>query len=296
LKSKIECSCSHVNIHVHYPAFRDRKPTVNELVDAISLHITPFALPRSEVAKVDAKYGKVSVQEFKDATSLINAEAIDLFIKANKATNRSGEAGELLLYILTEWILDAPQIVAKMSLKTNPKMPVYGSDGVHVRFCSETSRLFIYWGESKFHQSITGAISSAAESIKKALLPDEAKHEINLVKRNIDFSGLKSDAKDAILKYLDPMDEDYNERVDVVTCIIGFDFKGFSALTATDPDAAEAEFCSLAEERLKKVAPTLASALEAQGLETQRLEMFFLPLPDVGAFRDAFQAKIGWPA
>src|ERR1700722_716078 len=46
----------------------------------------------------------------------------------------SGEAGEMLLYLLLEAVLGAPQMVAKMELKTNPKMENHGSDGIHMKW------------------------------------------------------------------------------------------------------------------------------------------------------------------
>ena len=48
--------------------------------------------------------------------------------------DRTGEAGEVLLFFLVEAILEAPQIVAKMELKTNHKDEVKGSDGIHARW------------------------------------------------------------------------------------------------------------------------------------------------------------------
>ena len=54
----------------------------------------------------------------------------------------------------------APQLIAKMSLKTNPKMPVHGADGVHVRYSKADKRLLLYWGESKVHADVGAAISA----------------------------------------------------------------------------------------------------------------------------------------
>jgi len=80
----------------------------------------------------------------------------------------------------------------------------------------------------------------------------------------------------------------------VTTCLVGFNFDGFATAAAVDPKRAEAEFRSLAEAELAKVAPSLAKALTNKGLATQPIEMFFLPLPSVSDFRDLFQEKIGW--
>jgi hypothetical protein len=131
----VETECSELKLRLHFPAFRQRKPMVAELIDAVSLHIMNFCLPRSQVSGVQELYGKLEVDEFMQRVEALRQEAFDLFKRAHQATNRNGEAGELILYLLTEWLLGAPQIIAKMALKTNTEMPVHGADGVHIRYC-----------------------------------------------------------------------------------------------------------------------------------------------------------------
>lgn len=294
LQHEVKCECAGVTLRLHFPAFRQGKPTVHELVELARLHLTPFALTRKEIDAVKALQSTMSFDELLIKTTQLNDAAAKLFIKAHKATNRNGEAGELLLYLLTEWILGAPQVIAKMSLKTNPQMPVHGADGVHVRYCPETARLFLYWGESKMYGDVGAAISAAATSIAKSLKPDELDHELQLVQRNIDFTGLEADGKEALLRYLDPHEEEYNERKDVITCLIGFDFDGFQKTSSGGDQGAEDTFRALAKGQLEALAPKVTSALKAAGLDSQDVELFFFPLPAVQEFRDLFQARIGW--
>lgn len=294
LQHEITCECSGVTLRLHFPAFRQGKTTVHELVELAWLHLTPFALTRKEIDAVRALQSTLPFDEFLIRTTQLNDAAAKLFIKAHKATNRNGEAGELLLYLLTEWILGAPQFIAKMTLKTNSQMPVHGADGVHVRYCAESARLFLYWGESKMYGDVDAAITAAATSIAKSLQPSELDHEIQLVQRNIDFTGLGADGKAALLRYLDPHEEAYNERKDVITCLIGLDFDGFQMASAAGDQAAEDTFRALAKEKLAQVAPKVGTALKTAGLDTQAVELFFFPLPTVQEFRDLFQARIGW--
>jgi hypothetical protein len=294
LQHSVTCDCAGAVLRLHFPSFRQSKPTVQELIDVIVPCLVPFALPRSEIKTVDALYGKASGEDFKLRYFQLVENAKSLFKRANVATNRNGEAGELLLYLLTEWVLEAPQLIAKMSLKTNREMPVHGADGVHVRYSKADNRLFLYWGESKLYAGVKDAIAAAAKSIVEALQPDKLKHEINLVQRNIDFSGLEETEKKALLKYLDPFDETYNERHDVTTCLVGFDFGGFSAVSKLDDLQAEAEFRKIAVDALSDIAPTLAKSLASAGLDGRPIEFFFFPVPSVQELRDAFQEKIGW--
>ena len=294
LEHSITCECENVTLRLHFPSLRQGKATVYELVDTVLHFLIPFALPRSEIAAVNNLYGKISVDEFTLKTSQLFQSAISLFIRANKATNRNGEAGELLLYLLTEWILSAPQLIAKMSLKTSSDMPVHGADGVHVRYSSERSKLILYWGESKFYEDVAQAIVAAVKSISNALDPKKMQHELELVQRNIDFSGLDAVAQSELLRHLDPFDEASNERHDVITCLIGFDFEAFKQITASDGDTAEEKFCELAKTKLAALSKTASNTLKAAGLAGQTIEIFFFPVPSVQDFRDLFQAKIGW--
>lgn len=294
LKHEVTCECAGVTLRLHFPAFRQGKTTIHELVELAWLHLTPFALTRKEIDAVRALQSTLSFDDFLIKTTQLNDAAAKLFIKAHKATNRNGEAGELLLYLLTEWVLGAPQFIAKMTLKTNSQMPVHGADGVHVRYCSETARLFLYWGESKMYGDVGAAITAAAKSIAKSLEPDELAHELQLVQRNIDFTGLGTDGKAALLRYLDPHEEEYNERKDVITCLIGFDFDGFQKASSAGDQGAEDAFRALAKETLAAVAPKVSAALKKAGLGSQDVEMFFFPFPAVQEFRDLFQGRIGW--
>lgn len=294
LEHTIACECDGVVLRLHFPSLRQNKATMSELVEAISTHLLRFALPRSQVDALEAKHDSLPMDEFLLAYEATRAEAYRIFITANKNTHRNGEAGELLLYLLTEWVLAAPQIIAKMSLKTNRDMPVHGSDGVHARYCGDSNRLLLYWGESKLHADVSAAITDALESVADALTPEKMQHEIDLVQRNIELSGLTPDAKDAFLRYLDPFEETYNARHDIITCLIGFDFDGFEAVKKSAGQNAEAEFMELARKRLASLAPQVAKKMNLHGLAGQPIELFFFPVPGVDEFRKAFQDRIGW--
>ena len=296
LQHTVVCECAGATLRLHFPAFRQGTATVYELVEAISLHMTSYALPRAEVAAVESKYGQISPAEFRDETTALNTTALRLFKKASEATGRNGECGELILYLLTEWVLEAPQLIAKMALKTNSEMPVFGSDGVHVKYCAKSSRLYLYWGEAKLYDDVSDAITKAIESINTALDPAKARHELDLVKRNVDLSGFDPVAKAELLKFLDPAEENYNKRFDVITALIGFNFDAYSDVGAAEGEQAEARFAALATEKLEALAPSVAEKLKNAGLDATTLELFFLPVPNVQKLRDLFQAKIGWTA
>jgi hypothetical protein len=85
----------------------------------------------------------------------------------------------------------------------------------------------------------------------------------------------------------------YNERHDVATCLVGFNFDGFGKLVKLDPDKAEAQFRSLAEAELAKIAPALAKVLTDADLETQPIEIFFFPRSARQLARSVRQRDLG---
>lgn len=282
---------SRLTLRLHYPALRNAQAGVGDLIDVITWFMAQFSLPRKQVEAVYAQKDTLDAFAFATEVTRLNHEAVSLFKRVRSASS-SGEAGELLLFLLTEWIIGAPQIIAKMSLKTNPQMPVHGSDGVHVKFLPETGKLLFYSGEAKFYSRIDGAIASAAKSIAEGLDHEKARHELELVRRNVSFAGLSPDAETALLKYLDPLEEAFNDRVDVVTCLIGFDFEGYGDLEGEDDP--RARFEALVVEYLAKVGPKIAAALTRAGLGQQLVEMFLLPVPSIEDLRKRFQDHIGW--
>lgn len=282
---------ARLNLRLHYPALQDARPTVAELVQVITLFIPHFCLPRKEVEDLYAKRAVLPDFDYHVELTTLNARALDLFMRAETAKGRSGEAGELLLYLLTEWLLEAPQIVAKMSLKTSSEMPVHGADGIHVKFVPETRRLILYSGEAKLYSNVGDAVRSAIASISEALSPAKVKRELALVRRDLDLSGLPPDAREALLAYLNPWDERSNERIDAVTCLLGFDFAGYAQLS--DEAEAEAAFCRLARDQLQRTSSSFARAMAAAGIGDRTVELFLLPLPSVAAFRSQFLDGIG---
>jgi hypothetical protein len=288
----VKCETDGVTLRLYFPAISHGKPKILELVSTILDYVTTFALSRAQADSLMESYGTISADEFRVRCERLQREAIALFIRAQKATNRTGEAGELLLYLLTEWILKAPQILAKMGLKTNRDMPVHGTDGIHIGYSHEKKSFCFYWGESKLFEDVNTAISRAAKSIKTALKPQSMEHEISLVARNINAAGLSQEEQSLVLSFLDPYgSENYNKRVDVITCLIGFNFDAFDKL---DQNSDEQQFRLFALAKLQEIAPHFSKALKSAGIRNQPIEVFFFPVPSVQDLRDLFQAKIGW--
>jgi hypothetical protein len=292
-KSKNE----HVKLHAHFLAFRGGEPTVTEFVEILSHKLVPFCLHRKHIDAVQSSWKSLPPNKIQQSAIQLHHKALDLFKRANRKTNRNGEFGELITYLLIESVLKAPQFVAKMSLKTSSQMPIHGSDGIHLSYSDKTGELRLYWGESKCYASVQGAIEKAAESVAENLEHKKLAHELFLVEQYFDLAGFPEEFREAILSFLNPYDENYNKRADVSVIFIAFDFAAFAAFAALRnirEDEVETKFLAELLTALAAYAEQLDKALEKHGIKKHSVEVFFLPVPSVEDMRNLFQDKIGW--
>lgn len=238
----------------------------------------------------------MSPSEIQASATRLYQQAVDLFKRARKKANRNGEFGELVAYILTEQVLQAPQLIAKMSLKTNSQMPVHGSDGIHVSYDHDTDSLCLIWGEAKCYASATAAISEAVGSIKESLEHKKMERELFLIEQNVDHSGIGQKARDALLDFLDPMSEQYNKRIDRSVALIAFDFDKFAAVKSLPTSKVEAAFVSDLTSAMEAISKTVDGRLTADGISSHTIDFFFFPVPSIDTMRSLFQDKIGWTA
>ena len=279
-----------IEVRCNYISFRDDAPTVDDFVDVISDHIVPFCLPRKEIREAQDELANGDHVKAGRIMRALSERARRLFMKAKRGSGRSGEAGEIALYILNEWVLTAPQIVSKMYLKTNNNMPVHGTDGIHARYDEAKKKLYLYWGESKAHKTLSSALNDALDSIKKFIEDEQQQREIEIISAYPDFDGLSEETQKAFLKYLDPYHEDSGDRVPVFSCLLIHEFK----IPKGKSGEVEASYVEKVNASMQKFIDSIQSKISDNGLETSRFEFFLLPVPSVQVLRDKFQKKIGW--
>ena len=292
--SPLGSSLKRTTIRAHYLSFQEHEPMVLEFVQAIATKLVSFCFSNAHLKASYAAMDSLNNDARQEASNQLFMEAVDLFIKAQKNTKRSGEFGELIAYLLMEWVIGAPQVVAKMSLKTNPEMPVYGSDGIHLKYDAAADRLLVYFGESKSYEQVTAAIKDAVSSVAKALAPETIRHELMLVKQQFDLTCMPPEAREPILDFLNPLSATAHKRETIAVIFIAFDFKGFSALKTLELD----EVSPVSEKELVAAlvthTQTLDNELKAAGIDHRRIETFFLPVPKVAELRLAFHHRVGW--
>ncbi|MBZ9557474.1 MULTISPECIES: DUF1837 domain-containing protein [Modicisalibacter] len=288
-------SCGErVNIRCSYISFRDGKQTFTDFINIISEHIIPFCIPRKEIEKSVSDASSGDLVAAGRAMTALQEKARKLFIRAKKGSNRSGEAGEIVLYIFNEWLLKAPQIVSKMYLKTNHQMPVHGTDGIHAKYQPQEKKLNIFWGESKAHATVESALSSALDSIKEFIDDEQEGREIDIISSYLDLTNIDDQAREAFLQYLDPYCEESNDRITTHSCLLIFSQNGPTS-DKLESAAIEEEFIEELTNIANRFIQKLNDNIEAKGLSDQRFEFFLLPVPSAQEFRDKFQEKIGWP-
>jgi len=211
-------------------------------------------------------------------------QARDLF----RISNRSGQAGELLVYFLMETVLGAPQAIKKMPMTTNPKEERKGSDGVHLLWDGATGILEFMFAESKIWKSFSDALRDAFESMESFHDSRTKTHEVNAFTSG--YSNLDPELQRRVLSYIEGPDSAKSRYAQA--CLIGFNWDEYEHLD----DKRRSEFIKEFETRYRDWGTGMKKSLNAQLQNFKhkqlRLEFFMLPFKDVEAFRDWFYENL----
>jgi hypothetical protein len=277
---------TRATVHCHYlKVDGNNTPRVKALAERLARELVNYSIPRSDIEKAKSSDSGHDTRH-----------TVALYRKANRLftdLKNTGEGGELLLYLMAETYLRLPQLFCKMPLKTSPSMHFHGIDGIHGTFDTSTNMLAVYWGESKLHASPASAIGACFTSLAKFVLPDGSStapqnRDLQLLTDNLDLAN--SDLEEAILRYLDPDDPQFNKLTYRGIALVGFDCDsytpGTSPLTENDISA------SLASS-VDTWCDSIALHVGKNTLTDIVIELFCVPFPSVEAFRDAFLAELG---
>lgn len=138
--------------------FNEDLPKVETFVSYLWEQCFFYALPKR-------KQDLLAKEAQKDPSVMLRVGAVvrDAFIKFNEQTpSRASEVAEVLAYIVVQHYLTAPQVVAKMGLKTSSNMPVHGLDGIHAKY--ENGALTVYFLEAKLAQTANAGAKDYAGS------------------------------------------------------------------------------------------------------------------------------------
>jgi len=270
-------------VRFHYLKFDGNKqPMVKALADTLYTYIIDYCL--SAKNRDETLTARQSTLLTKEARSLFRHPEI-----SDDSPDKTGEAGEALLYFLMEAVLKAPQIVSKMELKTNHKDEVKGSDGIHARWNEELEIVDFYFGESKLYKKVSDALTSALKSVNDFHDIKMYEHEFNMVTKHFKYAD--EAVKHEISQLFINGNPGANVRVNHA-CLIGYDYKGYDDIFS-EPHS---NLISRFEYELLSNAESLVGLLQKKLNEFEKkylvFDVFFLPFPSVVKFRNAFNEAL----
>lgn len=281
-ENEIEVEGTKTLLRTHFVAHdANNTPAVDLLAGAMSRSALDFCIPREKISAAHRKLTNSGSTE--DLMSLAE-QARQLFV----ASTKSGEGGELLLFLLMERVLQRPQILSKMALKTNTQVHVHGSDGVHASL-AEDGVLDVYWGESKLYDSSSVAFKDCFESIAPFLRTDgdeRRKQDLLLVRDHLDVTEAKLAAH--LLEYFDDSNP---KRLKVRwngVCLVGFNHESYPNVEDTDTD--NQARIRAAVQRWHR---TLKNRITEFEVVEVNIDVFCIPMPDVNDLRARVMNRLG---
>lgn len=163
--------------------YEDGRYRQNELVGLIRDTVPFFALTEDEIATIDkSEWNRNSFTRISDANR-----------------NSKGDYGELLLFLILSVFYDIPKFVTKARLRSTTREQIKGFDCAH--FSISDSKVTLWLGEAKFHQSISSAVTSALKSLEEHLNDSERiKSELRLLGGEIEINKQLESKKHELLK------------------------------------------------------------------------------------------------
>lgn len=253
----------------------------SKLAEFLANLITDYCIPRDRQAEALQEQIRTGSYE---ASNSLRKEAVDLFVESTT----SGEAGELLLYLLTERVLGAPQILSKMSLKTSKMVHYHGADGVHAKKTEDG--LAIYWGESKIHADRAAAVRECLDSVAPFMTDPSRKNasrDIGLVRDNLDVEG--RELKDAMVRFFIKKNPEWNLLELRASCLVGFNLDQYPKYIGTDAIKDDDSIHSM----ITSWSSHLSRYIDAHKLDTFEIDFFMVPFTNVDQFRMLTLAALG---
>lgn len=258
------------------------RPRVKDLVETVAEHVLDYAIPRSEYR---------AAREEADRTGS-SQKVVRLHTKARALFTdliQSGEGGELLLFALAEKLLQLPQLICKMSLKTNTRMHIHGADGLHAGVDEQTGKLLLYWGESKIFGDVTSAVRDCLKSLAPMLQDHEAsKRDLQLLQRHLDVND--EDLENALKKFLNPDDPAFNSLEFRGLCLVGFDCDAYPKMPSKTELKAVVSAISRTLPEWKR---HTAKRVKEEMINAFSIHFLFVPFPSADEFRKLFREHLG---
>jgi hypothetical protein len=254
------------------------KARLETLARQLADQLVHYCIPRRRLLEAQA----LPPDRQAPAISRMTRQASQLFTQTQE---RTGEGSELLLYTLLEKHLGIPQVLSKMSLKTNTEVHIHGADGVHAKLLSN-GNLALYWGESKMYDSVAGAMTDALDSLKPFLTGEAQDQDLFLIRHYADLGDPELTA--SLLEYFDDGSVKSAKVEMRGACLIGFSHDAYPLLPAQLEDVQQA-----LNELAANWGSSVRTRVQNRQLTNFELEIFLVPVPSVDDFRFAIRNALG---
>lgn len=270
-------------------AMRENEPMLREFSTRLADEIICYCLPRKRLLRAKND-NQDNVNDLSSAMASLRREARQAFQQYREDfPARSGEGGELLAYAFTEYFLRAPMAVAKMHTKTNANMPVFGADGIHVRYDAQIAKLEVFYLESKVHHTLASGAKDAAKSIRELLDGTQRERELRLALDFGNFDDMDEAAQQALEDFLDPYGARTTDRRDRHVCLIAYSEPAYKNVSnGTAVDEVRAKFRSKCEDRMCRV----ETAFAEKKLPADNITTYVVGFPSVARFRREFERAL----
>jgi hypothetical protein len=278
-----------VTLHCHSLAVdTSGKVKIARLAEFMRAMLADYAIPKKKLADARARDQKYKSS---GAVSRLHQEAINLFTDLAK----TGEGGEMLLYLLAERFLKMPQVLCKMDLKTDSAMHYHGADGVYARV-GKNGIIKLYWGESKIYDNASDAIRDCLASLSPFLIEPDGEGAGR--ERDLLLLSDKADLEDEALTkafrtYFDKSSPKSNRVQYCGVALVGFDADFYPG---EDANILADDMAKAAKAAIAPWAKQIANRIETEKLEQFEIEFLCVPMPSGPGFRAAFLKALGHPS
>lgn len=301
VKQAVESLPTHApRVDLFFLRFKEATPDENGLAEIVCHQVINYAIPKRKMLEVE-KHAAENPSDKGIWSKLVN-EARRAFIAykidphTDNPQSRYSEVGEVIAFCLASHFLNAGQVAAKMALKTNSEMPVYGLDGIHVRV-EPDGTLTVFCLESK----MVGDAKSGGDQYAKSAagFSKDRKHKLNEQRIARDLSNLdilEGAVRESALAYFDPYSKEQENVRERFVGIIIYDEPCYDdKLAVTDATALDLH----QKHFLGKFAPlhgafseTLAAALKRQAVDAGTCRAFFLAVPSTSKLKTLFSKEM----
>lgn len=301
----VKCAKESVNtdaprVDYLYLRFKEAIPDEAGLAEIVYHQLVNYAIPRKKIKELIER----SQENPLDLSlhSKIFEEAKRAFIRYDsKATGpmaniRYGEIGEVIAFCVASHFLTAGQVAAKMALKTNSEMPVFGLDGIHVRGEADGT-ITVFFMEAK----VVGDAESGAKQYAESAggFDNDRKHKLNeqRIARDLsNFDMFEGALREAALNYFDPYGQaSANVRERFVGVVVYSEPLFATKIPVNDSTplyAHEQHFVKNFEGLFGDFKSALEKALKSNNAELGRCRAFFLAVPDAKNLKKLFAQQI----